>query len=113
MKYVAKTVQTIKGREWSFYLLTDKVFEKLHNTEGEENNAMTLPPKYEVHFSKSSWSIVDIRHELGHVFFAMTDTNSSNLDVGQVEETMCSIIGSSLPEIALVADRVAECFFNA
>jgi hypothetical protein len=113
MKYIVKTTQTVKGREWSFYLLSDRVFDKLHNADGEENAAMTLPPKYEVHFSKSSWSMIDIRHELGHVFFIMTGTNSSNLDVAQVEETMCSIIGADLQEIALIGDRIAECFFNA
>jgi hypothetical protein len=43
----------------------------------------------------------------------MTNTISSNLDVEQVEETFCSIIGADLPEIQLIADRVAECFFNA
>lgn len=112
MKYLAKTVQVIKGREWTFYLLSDKVFDKLHNPEGESNNAMTLPPKYEVHFPKSSWNIIDIRHELGHCFFAMTETMSSNLDVEQVEETFCSIIGNNLPEIQLISDRIAECFFN-
>lgn len=112
MKYLAKTTIQIKGRDWSFYLLSDRVFNKLHNPEEEGNAAMTVANKYEVHFAKSDWNLVNIRHELGHVFYAMAEVTSSNLAPDQVEETMCSIIGANLPDICLISDRIAECFFN-
>ena len=114
MKSVTSITILVKGREWKFSLLSDRVFDKLHNSEPEndQNGAMTLPPKYEVHFPKSSWNIIDIRHELGHVFYTMADVGSSNLTPDQVEETMCTIIGQNHAEIGLIADRVAECFFN-
>lgn len=112
MKPLASTTIKIKGREWKFLLLTDRQFDKIHNPEGQLNNAMTISSRYEVHFPKSSWNIVDIRHELSHCFYTMSSVNSSELTPLQVEETMCSIFGAHGPEMMLIADRVAECFFN-
>lgn len=112
MKPLANITLKIKGRDWKFLLLTDKTFDKIHNPNGEENAAMTLPNRFEVHFAKSCWSLVDIRHELTHCFYAMSDVNSSDLTPSQVEETMCSIFGTHGPEMLVIADRIAECFFN-
>lgn len=112
LKPIVQITLKVKGRDWKFMLLTDKAFNKVHNPNDENNAAMTLPTKYEVHFSKSDWNIIDIRHELGHVFYAMAEVASSNLSPDQVEETMCSIIGQNYHEIGLLSDRVAECFFN-
>lgn len=112
MKPLASIVLKIKGRNWTFLLLTDRAFNKLHNPEGESNAAMTLFTKYEVHFAKTDWSLVDIRHELGHCYYAMSQVGSSELTPSQVEETMCSIFGAHGPEMSLIADRIAECFFN-
>lgn len=103
----------IKGRDWSFMLLSDKQFDRLHNSEDEGGRSgITLPISYECHFRKSDWTIVDIRHELGHILYEMSLTTSSNLTPDQVEETMCSIIGTHSPEIILWSDRVAERFFS-
>lgn len=113
MKPLASIILLIKGREWTFKLFSDRAFNKLHNIEGNENNAaMTIPTMYEVHFAKSDWCMVDIRHELGHVLYAMTQTASASHDPDQVEETMCEIIGQNAPEIILWSDRIAERFFN-
>lgn len=112
MKSLASIVIPIKGRNWTFYLLTDRAFDKLHNLNEEQNAAMTVPTSYSVHFAKNHWDLVSILHELGHVYYTMAEVNSSNLTPEQVEETMCSIIGANYQEIGLVAHRVAECFFN-
>lgn len=112
MKHLAVADIKVKGRLWKFILMTDRAFDKLHNANGGQNAAMTISTKYEVHFPKSCWDIVNIRHELGHVFYTMSSVNSSDLTPLQVEETMCSIFGSHGPEMMLIADRVAECFFN-
>jgi len=112
MKPLAHIDIKVKGRLWKFMLLTDRSYNKLHNPNGESSNAMTIPSRYEVHFPKSSWNIVDIRHELSHCFYSMSAVNSSDLTPDQVEETMCSIFGYHAPEMVMLADRVAECFFN-
>ena len=116
MKILAQIDIKIKGRKWKFLLFTDRAFDKLHNSNEDEsengNAAMTVVSKYEVHFPKSEWNIVDIRHELTHCFYAMAGVNSSELTVKQVEETLCEIVGKDGPEMMLIADRVAECFFN-
>lgn len=112
MKHIAKITLSVKGRNWTFLLLTDRAFDKLHNPDGEQNAAMTMTSKYEVHFCKNHWDLTNIRHELTHCFYAMAEVNSSDLSPEQVEETMCSIIGQNYAEIGLISDRIAECFFN-
>lgn len=113
MKPITSLTLSIKGRDWTFKLFTDRNFDKIHNPEGDENNAaMTCPSIYEVHFSKSFWCPVDIRHELGHVLYHMTQTSSAGHDTLQVEETFCEIIGHNTPEIMMWSDRVAEKFLN-
>jgi hypothetical protein len=112
MKPLASINVSIKGRDWKVSLLTDRAFDKLHNPDGESNAAMTMAAQYEVHFSKNHWDIVNIRHELMHCFYAMAEVNSTDLTPLQVEETMCSIVGQNYAEIGLIADRIAECFFN-
>jgi len=115
-KILAETNIPVKGRKWRFILMTDRAFDKLHNSNEDEslnhNAAMTVPAKYEVHFPKSEWNIVDIRHELTHCYFYMSGTNSSELTPLQVEETLCEIMGKNGPELVMNADRVAECFFS-
>ena len=108
---------SIKGRDWAFILMTDKSFDKLYNANenAEDNNnaAMTLTGNaYEVHFRKSDWDIVKIRHEIGHVLYRMSLVNDASHTPDQVEETFCQIIGHHGPEIELWTDRVAERFFE-
>jgi hypothetical protein len=100
----------IKGRDWKFKLLSDAKFNKLHNGDGGDRPGVTMPPNYEVHFRKSDWTLIDIRHELGHVLYHMSLTTSSDLTPDQVEETMCSIIGYHVPDIIVWSDRIAEKF---
>lgn len=112
MKAMASIVIQIKGKPWTFKLVSDRVFNKVHNPEGESNTGMTVFSRYEVHFSKSEWDLVDIRHELMHVYFFMSNTGSAELDALQTEETMCEIFGHNGLEICMVADSIAECFLN-
>jgi hypothetical protein len=113
MKPLTSIILSIKGREWHFKLFTDRAFDKLHNPNGDENNAaMTCLNIHEVHFAKSDWCNTDIRHEICHVFYAMTNTSSAGHDPLQVEETLCEVFGQHGPEMITLADRVAERFHN-
>lgn len=112
MKHLAQIRKEIKGKTWHFKLLSDKVFNKIHNPNDEGNTGMTVFSKYEVHFSKSEWDLVDIRHELFHVYFHMSNTGSAGLDSSQTEETMCEIFGNHALEMIMIADNIAECFLN-
>lgn len=103
----------LKGRNWKFILLPDRRFDKLHNSNGESPAvAMTIPDTYEVHFRKSDWDIVTIRHEIAHVLFNMSMTGSAELTAYQVEETFAEIVGHNAAEIVVWAERVAERFFK-
>lgn len=102
----------IKDRNWTFILMSDKAFDKVHNPAGETNTAMTLANQYTVHFRKSDWCFTDIIHELGHVYMAMNDTHVANLTPEQVEETMCQIIARNYFDIGKNANLIAEKFFG-
>lgn len=106
---------SIKGRDWTFSLLPDRSFDKLYNSDESKETittAMTLVGQYEVHFRKSSWTLVDIRHELGHVLYSMDHNNAAGLTPGQVEETMCEIVARNYADIGMWTDRIAEKFFG-
>lgn len=116
MKHLTELTIQIKGRQWSFRLFTDRTFDKLHNSnpdpEDNHNAGMTVFSQYEVHFPKSEWDIVDIRHEILHVYKFMCNTGSATLDADQTEELLCEIFGNDGLEMCLFADRVAERFLN-
>lgn len=105
-------VINIKGRDWTFALLPDKTFDKLHNPEGQDNTAMTMVNQYKTDFRKSDWCLVDILHELGHVIYSLSPTRSANLTTGDVEEVMCDIYSSDYFVIGQWAGLIAEKFFG-
>lgn len=111
-KYTKSITLSIKGRDWSFNLLADKTFDKLHNTEGESHTAMTLINQYRVDFRKSDWCLEDIIHELGHVLKSMSETHTTDLSSDQTEELMCQIIAKNYAEIGVWTSRIAEKFFG-
>lgn len=100
----------IRGRDWKFSLISPMKFDKLHNADGETRTGVTIIPNYEVHFKE--WSMVDIRHELGHVLYAMNRGETANPTPDQVEETMCQLIAYHHADMAVWADRIAERFFT-
>jgi hypothetical protein len=103
----------IKGRTWTFILMADKKFDKLHNPDIESINvAMTVPSIYEIHFRKSNWDLITIRHEIFHVLYSMGLSGSAELTPAQVEEMAAEIVGHHGPEICLWTDRVAERFLG-
>ena len=105
---IKELVLNIRGRDWSFWLLNDSTFNKHHNDDGGNRPGVTMPADFQVHFRRSDWTVKDIRHELGHVFFAMYDNHSTDLTADQVEEQMCSIIGDYYADIGYFADRIIE-----
>jgi hypothetical protein len=114
MKCLTQITIPIKGRNWNFMLFSDRAFDKLHNSDPENNDnaGMTIFSQYEVHFPKSEWDLVDIRHEIGHILKFMCNTTSAELDSNQTEELMCEIIGNHGQEICMWADQIAERFLN-
>jgi hypothetical protein len=114
MKHLTSIDISIKGRNWTFKLISDKIFDKIHNSDPSDNQnaGMTIFSTYEVHFPKSEWDIVDIRHEILHIYKYMCNTGSTALDVDQVEELLCEIFGNNGLEMCMYADHVAERFLN-
>lgn len=102
----------IKGRPWKFVLVTDKRYDKLHNKNGEDSVAVTMQGLYEVHFKKSCWDLITIRHEIGHILYNMSLTGSAENTPEQVQEIYCEIIGHHWSDIGIWTDRVAEKFFQ-
>lgn len=103
----------IKGRDWKFALLPDRRYDKLYNSaEGDHSAAITLPTVYEVHFRKSDWDIVTIRHELLHVLYNMSLVSSTSLTPDDVQELCAEIVGHHCSEIILWSDRIAERFLG-
>lgn len=110
---MASLTLNIKGRDWTFKLLANKAFDKIHNeSENDSNVAMTIPSSYEVHFRKSDWNNATIRHELLHVLFNMSLVGSTDIKPIDVQEICAEIVGEHSPEIILWADRIAEKFHN-
>ena len=111
---MSSIVISIKGRDWKFTLVQDKRYDKLYNSEeeGEGSAAITLPTIYEVHFRKSNWDIVTIRHELLHVLYNMSLVSSTNLSTEDVQELCAEIVAHHCTEIILWSDRIAERFLG-
>jgi len=103
----------IKGRDWRFVLIADKRYDKLHNINPDDSSAaITLPTTYEVHFRKSDWDIVTIRHELLHVLYNMSLVSSTSMTPEDVQELCAEIVGHHSSEIIVWSDRIAERFLG-
>ena len=110
MKSLASITLDIKGRPWTFKLFTDKVYNKAYCTDDEESLATTLEDKYEVHFRKTGWSPITIKHELGHVLHFSSLVGSTSLTADDSIELMCDIIGAHCEEISFWSNRITERF---
>ena len=88
MKSKNFTKHSIKGTEWTFYILTARSYIRKFKNDSE---AITLPSDKEVYFRKDFLTSSQVRHELWHVFCEQTYTNSSNLTADQVEEKNAEI----------------------
>ena len=111
IKAITTITIPIRGRDWTFKLLQDRIFDKLHNKEDSESNtAMTVPERYEVHFKKSDLMFRDIKHELGHVYSFMSGTKSVDTSPDDIEELFCDIIADFGSEITMLSERILENF---
>lgn len=102
----------IKGRPWTFVLMTDRRYDRLYNLEEDTSSAITLPTIYEVHFRRSNWDLVTIRHELLHVLYNMSLVSSTDMSNEDVQEICAEIVAHHAIEIVLWADRIAEKFLG-
>ena len=105
-------VLNIKGRDWNFVLVPDKRFDRLYNQGESEHVAMTLPATYEVHFRKSNWDLISVRHEILHILYSMSLVSSTDMSPDDVQELCAEIVGHHTPDIVLWSDRIAERFFG-
>ena len=112
MKPLTSIIIEIKGRPWVFKLLSDRAFDKLHNTEELRAAAMTIPHQYEVHFRKTDWTTICIKHEIFHCLHFASLVSSADLTVADTEELFCEIGAHHLEEILLWSNQVTEKFLN-
>lgn len=112
MKSVAQIIVTVKGRDWKFLLLTDRVFDKAHNSEDEGTIANTIEDKREVHFRKTDFTPKAVKHELAHVLHFESLVGSSELSPADSIELMCEIVGEHCEEIILWSNKITEYFLT-
>lgn len=107
MKSNPNITLNIKGRNWHFIVLTDKMFDKkFTSSEDDETHAVTEPKENTVYFKKSLLTIPTIRHELFHVLIYSSLIESSSLDRLQMEELGAEIMGEHASEVVLWAETV-------
>ena len=94
----------IKDKQWTFSLLTDKKYEKMH---GDDSDGITYTDQRHVYFRKTGLNIRIVLHELFHTYVSMSLTESMEVDrVGQ-EELSCEIFaehGLDMLNLALEID---------
>ena len=99
--------KTIKDKEWTFLLLSDKKYDKDH---GEDSDGITYPSERCVYFAKSTINLSVILHELMHVFNNASLINSSDLTRLQQEELGCEIVAEHYFDIGKLAFEINEFF---
>ncbi|MGL4337294.1 MAG: hypothetical protein ACRCST_10415 [Turicibacter sp.] len=101
------TIQ-IKGSNWTVKMLTPRKFIKLH----KDWAAMTLPDSKEIHFRTDFFLPHFIRHELLHAFVSETGVENVKMDIDDMEELCCTIVGDFGIDIIKIADYILI-FFNS
>ena len=99
------TIQ-IKGSNWLVKKLSSRKFTKLHG----DYAAMTLPTDKEIHFNDKSVLPLHIRHELLHAFISECNADNVKMDIDDMEELCCTIIGEHAIEIVKLADFIQTQF---
>lgn len=109
-----KLALNIKGKNWSFILLHDRSFDKLHNSNPDEGDAsaITLSSTHEVHFRKSDLEPSVVAHELLHVLVNASLVGSADLSPAQVEELCAEIVGEHYAEIASWTNQILSRFMR-
>jgi hypothetical protein len=108
MRYNEVITLNIKGRNWHFVLLGDRVFDKRFpcEEENEETQAITVPDENSIYLKKSRFTLPTIRHEIFHILVFSSLIESSSLDRDQMEELGAEITAEHSPEIVLWAEQV-------
>ena len=94
----------IKHETWTFKLVSEKTLNKHF---GDDWAAAFVEPKnHRAYFCKEDFSIDIVRHELWHVFFSHTYTDSATLDAAQVEEVSADLFAAQGKEMWELADFI-------
>lgn len=83
----------IHGDDWKIVLHSPKQFEKLH---GKYPGAITILDRKEIHFQYNQIRTDTILHELYHVFFYYSNTDSAFITKDQKEEIFADTISRNL-----------------
>jgi len=99
MNYFTKTVY---GDQWGFYLIDAN-----DNTIADENaEAETDTESKEVYFRPEGVRMSTVKHEIFHVFFSYTLTNTANLDSLQTEEVCAEMYSYRDKQMAALSEEV-------
>jgi hypothetical protein len=99
----------IKGRDWTFQVLTDKVYTKKF---GDDSMAMTVEKEKKVYFNKTDFNLPTIRHELLHVLVYSSLVESSELTSIQMEELCAEIVGEHGLELIVWSEKILNFFLS-
>lgn len=98
-------ILVIKGKDWRVKMLSSSTFAKLHSLSTE---GVTLPTKREMHFDKNQFSHNVFFHECLHCLVTESNTGSSDLTAGQMEELCAEILYEHYFDMGTWFDKVAS-----
>ena len=105
IRSLSSTHYTINSVEWTFVLLSDKIYkEKM----GKDSSAICIFDKKTVYFCNSDFSIRTILHELIHCIVETHNLTSSQLNSDQFEEFMAELIANYYYKLGLWADEIFD-----
>lgn len=96
---------TIKGAEWTFYVLPVSSYVKRFKNDSE---AICEVTDKEVFFRKDFLTAEQVRHEIWHIICAQSYTNSANLQADQVEEKNADIFAEEGMYLCYISDMILK-----
>ena len=98
---------TILGKKWKFREVSTPTFLK-KEPPSLDSTAFVDFHKRTVWFRPGQADLINIRHELWHIFFESTHTESAGLSPEQVEETSASMFASKVEVMVYLSNQIYE-----
>lgn len=102
----------ILGETWKYSFLSLELYNKLH-PDNPESAALTLSDSREMHFCLSDFTDSTARHEMLHAYYNELPVMSANLELDQLEEIMCDIVGRYGPKLIRQANTICKNYLKA
>ena len=83
----------ILGHDWKVYLHEDEEFCSKYKDESGDA-AFVMPIAKEIHFNEEELTLVVVKHELVHCFYAALCVEAAQLTLDQQEEVFCELIAN-------------------